>query len=100
MKGRKENKNKIHAREEERKKLLQKAKKKSYKLKAPHPSPHHFTNGPSLIRHVLGKYDVIVWYVKLTNQLHLLGRPVVIGETEQYTALSTRSIVLFSIVLQ
>ena len=32
--------------------------------------------------------------------LHLLGRPVVIGETEQYTALSTRSIVLFSIVLQ
>ena len=28
----------------------------------------------------------------------LLGRPVVIGETEQYTALSTRSIVLFSIV--
>ena len=27
---------------------------------------------------------------------HLLGRPV--GETEQYTALSTRSIVLFSIV--
>ena len=47
--------------------------------------------------YILSKNFVFVY---LRVSLHLLGRPVVIGETEQYTALSTRSIVLFSIVLQ